>query len=248
MQRSIINVLRIAFALLILFLGITTIINRPIAQTNILSAIFAKNENSQLIIDLSNKFSSKINLIVEADLPELVEKTTKQVVSEIDTNNFLIQNINFKNILDDYKTHHKSLLAPKTKELLRNKEYQMVEVQAFERLLNPVGFSILPIEQDPYLLFSDFLINLAGNSNQNEVIKLKDKYYKITPLTIKKELSLSPTLANKEIKKLIDELRQKSNYIEQNIFKSTERVNLNTIMGYYKDDFEYNFLDDFDEK
>lgn len=51
-----------------------------------------------------------------------------------------------------------------------------------------------------------------------------------------------------EVKNLIAELRQKSKYIEQNIFKSAERVNLNTIMGYYKDDYEYNFLDDYDEK
>ena len=51
-----------------------------------------------------------------------------------------------------------------------------------------------------------------------------------------------------EVKKLISELRKKSKYIEQNIFKSTERVNLSTIIGYYKDDFEYNFLDDYEEK
>lgn len=52
----------------------------------------------------------------------------------------------------------------------------------------------------------------------------------------------------KEVKNLIEELRKKSKYIDQNIFKSTERVNLSTIIGYYKDDFEYNFLDDYDEK
>ncbi len=52
----------------------------------------------------------------------------------------------------------------------------------------------------------------------------------------------------KEVKNLITELRKKSKYIDQNIFKSTEKVNLNTIIGYYKDNFEYNFLDDYDKK
>ena len=51
-----------------------------------------------------------------------------------------------------------------------------------------------------------------------------------------------------EIKNLISELRNKSKYIDQNIFKSTENVNLNTILGYYKNDEKYNFLDDYDEK
>ena len=51
-----------------------------------------------------------------------------------------------------------------------------------------------------------------------------------------------------EVKNLIKDLRTKSKYIDQNIFKSTENVNLNTILGYYKNDEKYNFLDDYDEK
>lgn len=204
MQRRIINILRITFILIVLVLGITTLINKPNTQTNILDAIFSKNENSQLIIDLSSKFSSKINLIVEADLPELTQKTTAQIVNEIDNKNFEIQNIDFKNLLNEYQKSHEFLLSQKTKELLINKDYSSIEAQAFERLINPIGFSFLPIEQDPYLLFSDYLMELAKNSAQEDTIKLKDKFYKITPITINKELALSPTLANKELKKLVD--------------------------------------------
>ena len=51
-----------------------------------------------------------------------------------------------------------------------------------------------------------------------------------------------------EVKNLIKDLRTRSKYIDQNIFKSTENVNLNTIIGYYKDDKKYHFLDDYDEK
>ena len=204
MQRRIINILRIAFIVIILVLGITTFINKPNTQTNILDAIFSKSENSQLIIDLSNKFSSKINLIVEADLPELTQKTTNQIIDEIDKDNFKVQNIDFKTLLNEYQKSHNFLLSKGTKALLKNKDYSSVEVQAFERLINPIGFSLLPIEEDPYLLFSDYLMSLAQNSTQEDVIKLGEKHYKITSISINKELSLSPTLANKEIKKLID--------------------------------------------
>lgn len=204
MQGRIINILRIIFIVIILGLGIATIFNKPNTQTNILDAIFAKNENSQMIINLSSKFSSKLNLIVEADLPELTQKTTVQIINEIDKKNFEVQNINFKNLLNEYQKSHAFLLSQKTKELLINKDYSRVEAQAFERLINPIGFSLLPIEQDPYLLFSDYLMALAQNSAQEDTIKLKNKFYKITPITINKELALSPTLANKELKKLVD--------------------------------------------
>ena len=51
-----------------------------------------------------------------------------------------------------------------------------------------------------------------------------------------------------ETKNLIKELRKKYEDIDINIFRSVEDVNLNTIIGYHKDDFEYNFLDDYDKK
>jgi tRNA(Ile)-lysidine synthase TilS/MesJ/rhodanese-related sulfurtransferase len=50
-----------------------------------------------------------------------------------------------------------------------------------------------------------------------------------------------------EIKELIRELREKSPYIEKNIFRSVENVNLNTVVAYKKDGVRHNFLDEYDE-
>lgn len=52
----------------------------------------------------------------------------------------------------------------------------------------------------------------------------------------------------KEIKKLINDLRKVNPYIEYNIFKSMENINLTQILGYRKDNFKYNFLDDYDKE
>jgi len=52
----------------------------------------------------------------------------------------------------------------------------------------------------------------------------------------------------KEMKELIENLRNKSKYIDMNIFRSVENVNLNTIISYYKEDDKYNFLDDYEVK
>lgn len=50
----------------------------------------------------------------------------------------------------------------------------------------------------------------------------------------------------KEIKELIRELRKKSPFIEKNIFKSVENVNLSTIIAYKKEGVKHHFLDTYD--
>ena len=51
-----------------------------------------------------------------------------------------------------------------------------------------------------------------------------------------------------EMKELIREFRKQGDTIEKNIFRSVHNVNLRTIIGYHKDDMEYNFLDDYNER
>ncbi len=51
-----------------------------------------------------------------------------------------------------------------------------------------------------------------------------------------------------EVKHLIASLRQTSDVIDYNIFNSVHNVNLRTIIGYHKDDMQYNFLDDYDRE
>lgn len=51
-----------------------------------------------------------------------------------------------------------------------------------------------------------------------------------------------------EMKELIKSFRKINKNIEQNIFKSACNVNLNTLIGYHKDESKYNFLDDYDVK
>ncbi len=51
----------------------------------------------------------------------------------------------------------------------------------------------------------------------------------------------------KEVKALIEQLSEKSDYIKGNIFRSIEKVNLNTIISYQKDNKTHHFLDDYDK-
>lgn len=51
----------------------------------------------------------------------------------------------------------------------------------------------------------------------------------------------------KEMKELISSFRKINSNIEMNIFRSVHNVNLETVIGYRKGDYKYNFLDDYDE-
>ena len=51
-----------------------------------------------------------------------------------------------------------------------------------------------------------------------------------------------------EMKELIAHFRKESDVIEKNIFKSVHNINLKTVFGYHKDDWTYNFLDDYNDK
>lgn len=49
-----------------------------------------------------------------------------------------------------------------------------------------------------------------------------------------------------EMKELLGHLREKSSLIDQNIFKASENVNLNTVLGYQKGTEKHNFLEDYE--
>ena len=79
------------------------------------------------------------------------------------------------------------------------------------------------------------------------------KYNHLTFLNCACKMSIENTVneeksKRKEIKKLIEELRKKNPYIDYNIFKSMENINLNQILGYHKDKEKFYFLDDYGSK
>ena len=79
------------------------------------------------------------------------------------------------------------------------------------------------------------------------------KYNNLTFLNCACKMTLESKLdesksKRKEIKKLINNLRKINPYIDYNIFKSMENINLNQILGYKNEDKKYFFLDDYGKK
>lgn len=177
-------------------------LNPKKTETNILKAILSDSEQDTLLVDLSNKQAGKINVVFESEDEETLSVITKSFAEKLDKDIFYTNDVNVDEILNTYKKYHNNLLSNKTAKLLENKEYETVKNQAVERLYNPVGITLLSLEDDPFLLFTDY-IQSFGSGGESSVLEADGKYYESFEFFIKKDAALSPTLLNAEMKKLI---------------------------------------------
>lgn len=80
------------------------------------------------------------------------------------------------------------------------------------------------------------------NRNELEFIKCACK------ITEKNSCENEEGSKRQEVKKLISEFRKKNKYIDTNIFRSAQNVNLDTIISYRRGENFYSFLDDYEER
>lgn len=206
MQNKLVKIFRILFVLILVTLGVLVLFKPAHTETNILKAIFS-SKSDNLLVDLSSRFSAKINIIVESNDFEKAEKVSKTIYAKIDKTKMKSSDANITEIIEEYEKYHNNLLSNQTRKYLMNKQYDKVEENAYEALYNPVIPPVGSIEDDPFLLLTDFVMNLNKNSQAPSnftPIQLNDKYYSLIMLDVDKELALSPTVLNKEVKKLVD--------------------------------------------
>ena len=206
MRNKLINIFRIVFILILVTLGLLVFFRPAHTETNILKAIFSSTQDN-LLVDLSSRFSAKVNVIVESDDPQKAENTSKMFYAQIDKNKMQTSDVNITGILEDLEKYHNNLLSNKTRKLLMNKQFDKVIENSYETLYNPVMSPIGSIDDDPFLLLTDFVMNLSGNTQMPtnfSPIQYNDKYYSLIKLDVSSDLALSPTVLNTEIEKLVN--------------------------------------------
>ena len=203
-----INILRILFIIVLAGITILALIKPQHVETNLLRAFFSGGVKDELLVELSGKYSSNINVLLESVNPDLLEKTKEEFISKIDKNCFEIQSADFAKTLDFYKKYKNNLLAYKDYKTMKSGDFETITRQAVDNLYNPFSFSLLPEEEDPFLLFTDYITSLGNGGIVNSI---NGKFYEIINLKVEKELALSPSLMNKEVKNLIDLKEKQSN-------------------------------------
>ena len=205
MRDKLVFIFRILFLAAIILL---VVFFRPVkTETNLLKAVFGQEEN--VLVDLSNKFSSRINVLVESDDAELAEKTADEFIKSV--KNFKVISTNPAQILKKYDKYQNNLLSSNTYNLLKQKEYSKVAGNSLQMLYNPVMTPLASLENDPFLLLTDFIMSLSNGGQVNGSVFYNGKFYNIVMLEVDTDLALSPNLLNDEVKKLIDLQEEFSN-------------------------------------
>ena len=196
------NFLRILYILFFIIAGLWVIFHPAKTETNLLRAVYSNNFSDELIVKLSGRYSSKINVLVEAVSPEKASQTADKFLNSVDKNSFDIQTFDFAKIFTTYKKYSNNLLAPATANLLEHKKYDEVTTEAYNRLLDPFSVMLVPLNEDPFMLFEDYVKSLG--SDRTDSIEYDGKYYQVLSLEVNNELSLSPDVINSKIKTLTD--------------------------------------------
>ncbi len=204
MRNKLIKISRILFVVILAFLAMLIIFHEPKTETNILKAIFSNQE--KILVDLSTKFSAKINVIVESNSPEISENTAKNFYSKIDKTKMQTTDANITGIIKDYEQYHDNLISVKSQKLLREKKYDEIEQKTLEMLYNPIMQPIGSIEDDPFLLLTDYVMSLSTTHDVSNFtpIQFNDKYYSLIMLNVDGDIALSPSIMNEEVKALTE--------------------------------------------
>ena len=175
MQIVMKNFLRILYILFFIIAGMWVIFHPAKTETNLLRAVYSNNFSDELIVKLSGRYSSKINVLVEASSPEKASQTAEEFLAYVDKNSFDIQAFDFAKIFSTYKKYNNNLLANSTAKLLEDKKYDEVAAEAYNRLLDPFGVMLVPLNEDPFMLFEDYVKSLG--SDRTDSIEYNEKYY-----------------------------------------------------------------------
>lgn len=201
---SAITLLKTVFVIAFVIIAVLHIKNPAPVQTNIVNAIMSKSQTDRLIVDLSQKHAGIFNVIFESEDSFMLSEVKNEFINSLDKKSF-IQDISqtymITDLLNTYKFYANNLLSPSTAKKIKTGNFKDVKLEGLQRLYNPLGMNLLPIEEDPFLFLSDYLQSLE-NSNGTKSIQIDGKYYESVSLNLKETVALSPTLLNIEINKL----------------------------------------------
>jgi predicted exporter len=189
---------RLLFCFIILTGLITTFVLRnPLhTQTDLMSLIKNDNVAEQWSTNkISDKISSVLNIVIESTDEKVARNNANEIIKTLNTDTFntlSVQSGNFslKGVTKDLIPYKNSLLSAQFRNLLQeNKSKQIADI-AIKQISESMMPPLIPIHDDPFLLLSDYLINInSGNSvwtlNNGLLWQYKDNtHYFMIPVNV----------------------------------------------------------------
>ena len=121
------------------------------------------------------------------------------------------------------------------------------QIQTMMPKLHSSNFEGLELIRPMYLIREEDIIHWC-HYNELEFIRCACRFTEKYETGLEQGESREQGAKRYEVKELIRELRKKSPYIEKNIFRSVENVNLSTIIAYKQNGVKHHFLDTYEEE
>ena len=196
------NFLRILYVLFFITVGLWVFTHPVKTETNLLKAVFSNSSADETVVMLSGRYSAGINVLVEASSQSLTFQTAEKFYNSVNKDFFKVKDFDFSEILSEYQKYNKNLLSLSSKKKLEQKKFDEIVHESYLRLIDPFSIMLVPLNQDPFMLFDDYIKSL-DNGNLDS-IEYNGKYYKVMSLEVNNQDALSPDIVNKQIKTLVD--------------------------------------------
>ncbi len=121
------------------------------------------------------------------------------------------------------------------------------QIQTMMPKLHSSNFEGMELIRPMYLIREEDIIHWC-HYNELEFIRCACRFTEKYETGLEQGESREQGAKRYEVKELIRELRKKSPYIEKNIFRSVENVNLSTIIAYKQNGVKHHFLDTYEEE
>ena len=196
------NFLRILYVLFFITVGLWVFTHPLKTETNLLKAVFSNSSADETVVMLSGRYSAGINVLVEAPSQSLTLQTAEKFYNSVNKDFFKVKDFDFSEVLSEYQKYNKNLLSLSSKKKLEQKKFDEIVHESYLRLIDPFSIMLVPLNQDPFMLFDDYIKSL-DNGNLDS-IEYNGKYYKVMSLEVNNQDALSPDIVNKQIKTLVD--------------------------------------------
>ena len=182
----------IIFIITTLVLAVFSLSNIKQVKTDLISGFLSSStEKNRDVIKLSKLASNKMHVIFETTDYYDNEDLRDEFLSSLDTNVFSVENKEFLNVLDLYKSKPHNFLTEHKRTLLKNKDYSKIDKESLEDLYNPIGIMLETPDKDPYLFLTSYLKSFDGIrfTSTSNVISYKGKYYSELTLVLNSDIS-----------------------------------------------------------
>ena len=119
--------------------------------------------------DVSEKFSSVINIVTESENEIIARESANKIVKLLNTEQFNMLNVQSDNfsltqVTKDFIPYKNAFLSSQYKTLLQHNKSRQIADNAIKQISESMMPPLVPVREDPFLLLSDYLLNI-NNTN-----------------------------------------------------------------------------------